>query len=88
MERLPLPKFSGDHLLYSEFKKLFTELTRPLKLTEPACLEYLKKSLDPQLQYVIRGSQDRAEAWSRLVTPGRPVCRQGGPDQGHHAEPD
>ena len=66
VERLSLPKFSGDQLHYVEFKNLFNELTQPLKLSEPAALEYLKRSLDGSLQYIIRGSKERREAWARL----------------------
>ena len=66
MERLPLPKFSGNQLEYVEFKNLFSELSKPLKWSEPTALEYLKRALTPPLQYIIRGSKTRGEAWGRL----------------------
>merc|ERR1711867_333762 len=52
--------------MYPEFKSLFAELLKPLKITEPTALEYLRRALKPDLQYIIRGSKDRAEAWARL----------------------
>merc|ERR1711867_134755 len=66
VERLPLPKFKGDPLLYADFRSLFKELAGTLNISDATYLEYLRKSLGEDLGYVIRGARTSAEAWSRL----------------------
>ena len=53
VEKLSLPKFSGNPLEYVEFRALFGELIATVKVSEAAKMEYLKKSLDPKLLYII-----------------------------------
>ena len=58
LEKLPLPKFSGNPLDYAEFKALFTELVGSVRTKEVAIMEYLHRSLDKKLRYIIRGAKD------------------------------
>ena len=37
-----------------------------MNVSEAAMMEYLKKSLDEKLRYIIHGAKDRKEVWSRL----------------------
>merc|ERR1711867_252896 len=66
VEKLSMPKFSGNPLEYVEFRALFSELIATVKVSESAKMEYLKKSLDSKLLYIIRGAKDRKEAFRRL----------------------
>ena len=66
LQKLPLPKFSGNPLDYAEFKALFTELMGSVRTKEVAIMEYLRRSLDKKLHYIICGAKDRGEAWKRL----------------------
>ena len=66
LEKLTLPKFSGNPLEYAEFKALFTELVGSVRMKEVAIMEYLRRSLDNKLCYIIHGAKDRGEAWKRL----------------------
>ena len=62
LEKLSLPKFSGNPLDYADFKDLFSELVASLRVSKVAVMEYLKKALDSRLQYIIRCAKDRKEA--------------------------
>merc|ERR1711867_31510 len=66
VEKLAMPKFSGNALDYVEYKDLFTELVSTLRVSEAAKMEYLRKSLDAKLLYIVRGAKDRKEAWRCL----------------------
>ena len=66
VEKLKLPTFSGNALDYPEYKSLFNELVSTLRVTETMKMEYLRKSLDQKLLYIVRGARDRKEAWRRL----------------------
>ena len=42
------------------------ELTTPLQISEAATIEYLRKPLLEDLQYLLKGAQKREVAWARL----------------------
>merc|ERR1711867_386312 len=63
VEKLKLPTFSGNALDYPEYKSLFNELVSTLRVTETMKMEYLRKSLDQKLLYIVRGARERKERY-------------------------
>ena len=60
--KIALPQFSGYPLRYVEFKQLISELLGSMCISEPTAMEYLRRSLDEKLLYIIRGAKERGEA--------------------------
>ena len=65
LERLSLPKFSGQPQLYPDFRALFKELTKHMK-SDTAVLEYLRRAMPDKYQALLKGISTTKEAWSRL----------------------
>ena len=57
---------SGFKRNHVDFKDLFGELVTTIRVSEAAKMEYLRKSLDSKLLYIVRDAKDLKEAWRRM----------------------
>ena len=63
MEKISLPKFSGDPGEYTTFKSLFIRKIATARVPEVVIREYLHNSLDDENRHIAMGAQESKDIW-------------------------